>query len=126
MNVAIESLLFALLHPIKKDWLNIQVSSSFSITVSCIIVGTLQFRDTRKADSVGIVHCSTTTDVLCYVCSMQTPFMVRNTSEMSTKVKNQSLQQKWQGHDFRQQELCDQEQLPDRIEWRTPTATTPE
>ena len=31
MNVAIESLLFALLHPIKKDWLNIQVLASLCL-----------------------------------------------------------------------------------------------
>ena len=49
--------------------------------------GILQYRYKRKVDSVRNVHCSITTDVLCYVCSMQTPFMVRNTSEMSTKVK---------------------------------------
>ena len=57
-----------------------------SITGSCSTVGTVQFRDTRKVDSVRSVHCSATIDVLCYVCSIQTPFMVGNT-EMSAKVK---------------------------------------
>ena len=79
------------------------------ITGSCITVDTLQFRDAKKVDRADRAHCSTTTDVFCYVCSMQAPFMV-HTSEMSTKVKKH-LQKK----NFRQQELCDEEQIPDRI-----------
>ena len=55
MNAAIESLLFALLRPIKKDCLNIQVCSSLAS--------------------------------LCHVCSMQTSFMVENTSEMSANIE---------------------------------------
>ena len=58
-----------------------------SITGSRSTVGTLQFRDRRKVDSVISVHHSTTTDVLCYVCGIQAPFMVWTTSEMSAKFK---------------------------------------
>ena len=61
-----------------------------SITWSRSSVGILQYRYKRKVDSVISVHCSSTTDVLCYVCSMQTPFMVGNTSEMSAKVQETS------------------------------------
>ena len=76
----IGSLLFALLHPYKKSWLNIP-DSLFLPSLG------LQYRDTKTVDSIGRISCSTTIDVLCCVCSMQASFMVGNTSEMSTKVK---------------------------------------
>ena len=58
-----------------------------SIAGSWNTLGTLQCRDKRKMDSIDRIYCSSTTDVFCYVCSMQTPFMVGNTSEMSANVK---------------------------------------
>ena len=62
--------------------------STSSITGSWNTLGTLQYRETTtKVDSITRIYCGTTTDVPCCVCSMQTPFMVGNTSEMSTKVK---------------------------------------
>ena len=58
-----------------------------SITGFCSTVDALQYRETRKVDSVSSVHCSSTTDVLCYVCGIQASFVVGNTLEMSAKVK---------------------------------------
>ena len=58
-----------------------------SITGSWITVDTVQFRDTKQVDSIDRIYCSIPTDVFCYVCNIQTSFMVGNTSEMSTKVK---------------------------------------
>ena len=59
--------------------------STSSITGSRRTVDTLHYTDTRTVDSVCSVHYSTTTDVLCCICSVLTSFMVGNTSEMSTK-----------------------------------------
>ena len=84
----IGSLLFALLRLYKKNWLNILDS----VILGLLGLGSLwvldNYRDTtRKMDSIDSIYCSTTTDVLCYLCSIQTPFMIANTSEMSAKVK---------------------------------------
>ena len=84
----IGSLLFALLRPYKKNWLKHSWLCNTSITGSWNTVDTLQFRDTNKVDWADRIYCSTTTDVLCYVCSIQAPFMVKNISEMSATVKN--------------------------------------
>ena len=78
----IRSLLFALLHPYKKNWLNILDSLILASLGLAALWVLYSIRYKRKVDSVISVHCSATTDVLCYVCSIQTPFMVGNTSEM--------------------------------------------
>ena len=58
-----------------------------SITGACSTVGMSQYRNTRSMDSIGWVYHSTTTSIFCCVRGIQTPFLVRNTSEMSGKVK---------------------------------------
>ena len=82
----IGSLLFALLRPYKKNWLNV-LDSVLLASLGLAALWVFYSIDTRKVDSVISVYCSTTTDVLCCVCSIQAPFMVGNTSEMSAKVK---------------------------------------
>ena len=110
MNAAIESLLFALLRPIKKDWL-----FKFSITVPCIIVGTLGTQEKQIQLAWFIAALPLMYFVMYVACKTLSWLGILQKCQQKSRNICQSLQQRWQGHNFRQQELCDEEQLPDRM-----------
>ena len=81
-------------------------------------VGTLHFRDTRTVDPIGMVHYSSIPlmyFVIYVACRLLSWLGIFQKCQQKSKSICQFLQQRWQGHHFRQQELCDG-QLPDKME----------
>ena len=91
--------------------------SNSSITGSCITVDTLQFRDVRKwIELIGLIAALPLMYFVMYVAYKLLSWLeILQKCQQKSRNICQSLQQKWRAQNFRQQELCDEEQLPDRI-----------
>ena len=114
----IGSLLFALLRPYKKNWLNILDS----IILALLGLGTLWVLYTLEAPQgkwiqlIGFIAAVPLMYFVIYVaCKLLSWLGIFQKCQQKSRTICQSLQQKWQGHNFRQQELCDEGQLPDRV-----------
>ena len=114
----IGSLLFALLRPYKKNWLNILDSvilASLGLAALWIFYG----KETQGSWiqlSVFIAALPLMYFAMYVACKLLSWLGILQKCQQKSRNCCQSLQQRWQGHNFRQQELCDQEQLPDRME----------
>ena len=113
----IGSLMFALLRPYKKNWLNILDSlilASLSLAALWIVYNLET--EGRLFQLIGFIASIPLVYFVMYVAYKIISWL-RILQKFQQKSKDicQFLQQRWQGHDFRQQGLCDEEQLPDRL-----------
>ena len=114
----IGSLLFALLRPYKKNWLNILDS----VILALLGLGTLWvlYNVETKGKWIQLIGFIAAVPLMYFV--MYVAYKLLSWLEILQKCQQksrsicQTLQQRWRGHHFRQQELCDEGQLPDRME----------
>ena len=114
----IGSLLFALLRPYKKNWLNI-LDSVLQASLGLAALWVFYSIETQGRWiqlSVFIAALPLMYFVMYVACKLLSWLGILQKCQQKSRNICQSLQQRWQGHNFRQQELCDQEQLPDRME----------
>ena len=114
----IGSLLFALLRPYKKNWLNILDS----IILALLGLGTLWVLYTLETPQgkwiqlIGFIAAVPLMYFVMYVaCRLVSWLGIFQKCQQKSRTICQSLQQRWQGRNMRQQELCDEE-IPDRME----------
>ena len=110
------SLMFALLRPYKKNWLNILDSlilASLGLAAMWILYG-IENKGVW-IQLVGFIIPLPLVYFVAYVAyRLLTWFEVPQKFWRKLRSISQSLHRRWQGHNFRQ-ELCDEEQLPDRM-----------
>ena len=114
----IGSLLFALLRPYKKNWLNI-LDSVILALLGLAALWTLYNLEAngRWIQLEVFIAALPLMYFVMYVAYRLLSWLgILQKCQQKSRSICQSLQQKWQGHHFRQQELCDEEQLPDRME----------
>ena len=113
----IGSLLFALLRPYKKNWLNILDSlilASLGLAALWMLYGIeTQGRWIQLAVFIAVLPLMYFVMYVAY--KLFSWLGILQKCQQKSRSICQSLQQRWQAHHFRQQELCD-EQLPDRME----------
>ena len=112
----IGSLLFALLRPYKKNWLNI-LDSLFLASLSLAALWVLYSIETQ-GQWIQFAVFTVALPLLYFVVYVAYRLWLGIFQKCQQKSRNicQSLQQRWQGRNMRQQELHDEEQLPDRLE----------
>ena len=114
----IGSLLFALLRPYKKNWLNILDSlilASLGLAALWVLY-TIETQGRWIQLEVFIAYLPLMYFVMYVACKLFSWLGILQKCQQKSRSICQSLQQRWQGHHFRQQELCDEGQLPDRME----------
>ena len=110
------SLMFALLRPYKKNWLNILDSlilASLGLAAMWILYG-IENKGVWIQLVGFIIPLPLAYFVVYVVYRLLTWFEVPQKCWRKLRSISQSLHRRWQGHNFRQ-ELCDEEQLPDRM-----------
>ena len=110
------SLLFALLRPYKKNWLNILDSvllASLGLAALWVLYN-LETQGRWIQLEVFIAALPLMYFVMYVAYKLLSWLGIQKCQQKSRRIC-QFLQQKWQGHNIRQQELCDEEQLPDRM-----------
>ena len=115
--LGISSLMFALLRPYKKNWLNILDSLILaSLGLAALwIVYNLE-TEGRWFQLIGFIASIPLVYFVVYVAYKIISWLrILQKFQQNSKDICQFLQQRWRGHDFRQQRLCDEEQLPDRL-----------
>ena len=114
----IGSLLFALLRPYKKNWLNI-LDSVILASVGLGTLWVLYNLETPQGKWIQLIEFIVALPMMYFV--LYVAYRLLSWLEIFQKCQQksrnicQSLQQRWRGHNMRQQELCDEEQLPDRM-----------
>ena len=112
------SLLFSLLRPYKKKWLNILDSlilASLSLAALWIFYAIKTHEQwIQLAEFIAALPLMYL--VMYVVCKLLSWLGIVQKCQQKSRNICQSLQQRWRGHNMRQQELCDAEQLPDRLE----------
>ena len=112
------SLMFALLRPYKKNWLNILDSlilASLGLATMLILHSIQVGNKAVWIQLVGFIIPLPLVYFVAYVAyRLLTWFEVPQKCRRKLRSISQSLQRRRQGHNFRQ-ELCDEEQLPDRM-----------
>ena len=114
----IGSLLFALLRPYKKNWLNILDS----VILASLGLGTLWVlynieKPQRKwIQLLEFIVALPLMYLVVYVAYRLLSWLeILQKCQQKSRNICQSLKQRWRGHNMRQQELHDEEQLPDRL-----------
>ena len=113
----IGALLFALLRPYKKNWLNI-LDSVLLASLGLAALWVLYSIETKGRWiqlSVFIAAFPLMYFVMYVVCKLLSWLEILQKCQQKSKNICQFLQQRWHGHNFRQQEFCDEGQLPDRV-----------
>ena len=114
----IGSLLFALLRPYKKNWLNILDSvilASLGLGTLWVLY-TLETPQEKWIELVGLIAALPLVYFVMYVAYKLLLWLgILQKCQQKSRNIYQFLQQRWRGHNMRQQELCDEEQLPDRM-----------
>ena len=113
----IGSLLFALLRPYKKNWLNILDSvilALLGLAALWVFYG-IETQGRWIQLSVFIAALPLMYFVMYVAYRLLSWLGILQKCQQKSKNICQSLQQRWQGHNFRQQEMCDEEQLPERM-----------
>ena len=115
----IGSLLFALLRPYKKNWLNILDS----VILALLGLGTLWVLytlDTPQGKWIQLIGFIAAVPLMYFVmyvvCKLLSWLEILQKCQQMSRSICQFLQQRWRAHNFRQQEFCDEGQLPDRME----------
>ena len=113
----VASLLVALLRPYKKNWLNILDSLILASQGLSSLWILYNFKTEGKW--INLVGFIAALPMMYFVVYVTCRFLSWSgvLQKCTQKLRNiiQSLQQKWKGHNFRHQELYDEEQLPDRL-----------
>ena len=114
----IGSLLFALLRPYKKNWLNILDSVLLALLGLATLWVLYNLVAQRKWIQLEVfIAAVPLMYFVMYVAYKLLSWLgILQKCQQKSRRICQSLQQKWRGHNIRQQELCDEEQLPDRME----------
>ena len=116
------SLLFALVRPYKKNWLNI-VDSLILASLGLAAMWICHSIETQGAliQLVGFIIALPLVYFVVYVTYRLLSWLeILQKCRQKLRSISQSIQQRWQGQNIRQQELCDEElcdeeQLPDRM-----------
>ena len=114
----IGSLLCALLRPYKKNWLNI-LDSLLLASLSLAALWTLYTIQTQGQwiqFAVFIAALPLMYFVMYVAYKLLSWLGILQKCQQKSRNICQSLKQRWRGHNMRQQELHDEEQLPDRLE----------
>ena len=113
----VASLLVALLRPYKKNWHNILDSLILASQGLSSLWILYNFKTEGKwINLVGFIAALPMMYFLVYVtCRFLLWSGVLQKCKQKSRNIHQSLQQRWKGHNFRHQELYDEEQLPDRL-----------
>ena len=112
----IGSLLFALLRPYKKNWLNILDSVILGLLGLASLWILYNLETQRKwIELIGFIAALPLIYFVMYVAYRLLLWLgILQKCQQKSRSICQSLQQRWRGHNMRQQELCDG-QLPDRM-----------
>ena len=113
----IGSLMFALLRPYKKNWLNILDSLILaSLGLAALWICHNVETQGEWIQLVGFIIALPLVYFVVYVTYRVFSWLeILQKCRRKLKSISQSIQQRWHGHNLRQQELCDEEQLPDRM-----------
>ena len=114
---AIGSLLFALLRPYKKNWLNVLDCLALALLalIQMWILYSLEVQ-AKWFQSAGFLTAVPLLYLVIYATYKLLSFLrVLQKCQQLSRYLQQSLQQRWQRCKCRQQEHCDEEQLPDRM-----------
>ena len=114
----IGSLLFALLRPYKKNWLNI-LDSLLLASLDLAALWTLYTIQTQGQwiQLAEFIAALPLMYLVMYVAYKLLSWLgLLQKCQQKSRNICQSLQQRWRGHNMRQQELHDEEQLPNRLE----------
>ena len=113
----IGSLLFALLRPYKKNWLN-TLDSLILASLGLAALWICHSIETQGAwiQLVGFIIALPLVYFVVYVTYRVFSWLeILQKCQQKLRSISQSIQQRWHGQNIRQQELCDEEQLPDRM-----------
>ena len=114
----IGSLLFALLRPYKKNWLNI-LDSVILASVGLGTLWVLYNLETPQGKWIQLIEFIVALPMMYFVlyvaCKLLSWLGIVQKCQQKSRNICQSLKQRWRGRNMRQQELCDEEQLPDRV-----------
>ena len=112
----IGSLLFALLLPYKKNWLNI-LDSVILASLGLATLWILYNLETQRKwiELIGFIAALPLMYFVMYVAYRLLSWLrIFQKCQQQSRTICQFLQQRWRGHNMRQQELCDEE-IPDRL-----------
>ena len=111
------SLLFALLRPYKKNWLNIL--DSLILASQGLAALWMLYNLKTEGKWINLVGFIAALPMMYFVTYVTCRFLLWSGvfRKCKHKLRNiyQSLQQRWKGHNFRYQDWYDEEQLPDRL-----------
>jgi len=113
----IGSLLFALLRPYKKNWLNVLDCLALALLtlIQLWVLYSLEVQ-AKWFQSAGLLTAVPLLYLVVYATYKLLSLLgVLQKCQQLSRYLQQSLQQRWQPCKCRQQEHCDEEQLPDRM-----------
>ena len=111
--------MFALLRPYKKNWLNILDSVILGLLGfgTLWVLYTLETPQGKWIQLIGFIAALPLMYFVMYVAYKLLSWLeILQKCQQKSRSICQFLQQRWQDHNFRQQEFCDEGQLPDRME----------
>ena len=113
----VASLLVALLRPYKKNWLNIL--DSLILASEGLASLWILYNLKTEGKWINLVGFIAALPMMYFVTYVSCRFLLWSGVLRKCKQKSRniyhSLQQRWKGHNFRHQELYDEDQLPDRL-----------